>query len=181
MLRFPITTHRTRSVPAPLLALLLALALAALLGPAGASAGQSSRMGSTSTAKTKNVAKKAANSTLGETILTNLKGRTLYSLSVEKKGKFTCVGACLSTWHPLLVPAGTKPLGPVTLSTVTRPEDKIQVTYKGLPLYTFAGDTAAGQANGEGIKDVGTWHAAEVSKISQEPAPHPEPENPYPY
>lgn len=33
------------------------------------------------------------------------------------------------------------------------------MTYKGMPLYTFAEDTAPGQAKGQGIKDVGTWNA----------------------
>ena len=51
----------------------------------------------------------------------------------------------------------------VTLGTVTRPEDKIQVTYKGLPLYTFTADKKRGQVKGDGLKDVGTWHPASVS------------------
>ena len=96
---------------------------------------------------------------LHKTVLTNLKGLTLYSLSVEKNGKFICTGACTHTWFPLLVARGTTPKGPVKLGTVKRPEGKIQVTFKGLPLYTFDGDSAKGQAKGEGFKDVGTWHA----------------------
>jgi predicted lipoprotein with Yx(FWY)xxD motif len=150
---------------------LLAAVLIVLLAPAGASAGQS----------TKVVAKQAQNATLGKTILTTTKGRTLYSLSAETKGRFICTGTCLSTWHPLLVPAGTKPKGPVSLGTIERPEGKTQVTYKGLPLYSFDGDTKAGDANGEGIKDVGTWHAAATSKAVPQPQPQPQPEPTYPY
>lgn len=96
---------------------------------------------------------------LHKTVLTNTKGLTLYSLSVEKNGKFICTGSCTSTWIPLQVAAGTTPKGPVKLGTIKRPEGKIQVTFKGLPLYTFDGDSKKGQANGEGFKDVGTWHA----------------------
>jgi predicted lipoprotein with Yx(FWY)xxD motif len=107
----------------------------------------------------KTVVGEAQAPSLHKTVLTNTKGLTLYSLSVEKNGKFICTGSCTSTWLPLLVSAGTKPKGPVTLGTIKRPEGKIQVTFKGLPLYTFNGDSAKGQANGEGIKDVGTWHA----------------------
>jgi len=34
-----------------------------------------------------------------------------------------------------------------------------QVTYGQWPLYTFSGDTGAGQANGQGIKSFGgVWH-----------------------
>jgi hypothetical protein len=36
----------------------------------------------------------------------------------------------------------------------------MQVTADGAPLYYFSGDSAAGQANGEGIKNFGgTWYA----------------------
>jgi predicted lipoprotein with Yx(FWY)xxD motif len=131
----------------------------------------------------KRVAAKAENATLGKTVLTTTSGRTLYSLSVEKNGKFICTASCLSVWHPLMVPTGVHPTGPVKLGTVERPEGGTQVTYKGRPLYRFGGDTKAGQANGEGIKDVGTWHAASPPQKAAEPAPQPQPqpENPYPY
>ncbi|HEX8753591.1 MAG TPA: hypothetical protein VF731_09265 [Solirubrobacterales bacterium] len=128
------------------------------------------------------VAKEAPNEALGKTVLTTMGGRTLYSLSVEKHGRFVCTGSCLRDWHPLTVRAGTKPTGPVKVGTVKRPDGRTQVTYKGRPLYSFAGDTRSGQANGEGIKDVGTWHAAVVpSAPSSEPQPEPSPTpNPYP-
>ncbi len=131
------------------------------------------------TQPTKRVAKEAENASLGRTILTTTKGKTLYSLSVEKHGKFTCTGGCLATWKPLTVPAGTKPTGPVKLGTVKRPEGKTQVTYKGLPLYSFMGDSKPGEANGEGLKDVGTWHAAAVGAVSSQPPPAAEPQYPY--
>ncbi len=150
--------------------LALTLLLAAICPPQGLAAKSSKR-----------VAAEAANSTLGKTILTTTKGRTLYSLSVEKNGRFVCTRSCLSVWHPLLVPAGIHPTGPVKLGTIERPEGGTQVTYKGRPLYRFSGDAKAGQANGEGIEDVGTWHAASLPQKAAEPAPQPQPENPYPY
>ena len=112
--------------------------------------------------KTMTVAKTERAASLGRTVLANTKGFTLYSLSVEPNGKFICTGTCLSIWHPLTVAAGVTPKGPVALGTVKRPEGTTQVTYKGLPLYTFNGDKAPGQTKGEGIHDVGTWHAATV-------------------
>jgi predicted lipoprotein with Yx(FWY)xxD motif len=150
--------------------LVLALVVAAIAASAVAQSGGSKR-----------VAKEAENATLGKTVLTSTKGRTLYSLSVEKNGKFICTGSCLSVWHPLTVPAGVKPTGPVKLGTIERPEGGTQVTYKGRPLYRFGSDTKAGDANGEGIKDVGTWHAATPPQPNAEPAPQPTPENPYGY
>src|SRR6478609_7355530 len=148
---------------------LFAAALVALLVPAFAAGAPSSKV----------VAKQAENASLGSVVLTTTKGRTLYSLSAETKGRFICTGACVSTWHPLLVPAGVKPTGPVKLGTIKRPEGKTQVTFKGRPLYSFAGDAKAGDANGEGIKDVGTWHAAAISKLASTPEPQPAP-NPNP-
>jgi predicted lipoprotein with Yx(FWY)xxD motif len=129
----------------------------------------------------KRVVAEAESPTLGKTVLTTTKGRTLYSLSVERNGKFICTASCLSVWHPLMVPAGVRPTGPVKLSTIERPEGGTQVTYTGRPLYRFGGDSKAEQANGEGIKDVGTWHAASPPRKATEPAPQPQPENPYPY
>jgi predicted lipoprotein with Yx(FWY)xxD motif len=97
----------------------------------------------------------------GSSLLTTTGGRTLYSLSVERHGRFVCTMAsgCLEVWHPLTVAPGVMPKGPVVLGTVKRPEGQLQVTYKGRPLYTFSGDKKPGQVKGEGLKDVGTWHA----------------------
>jgi predicted lipoprotein with Yx(FWY)xxD motif len=155
---------------------LSAAALLALTSSATAGAAQT----------TKKVAKQAQNATLGKTILTTTKGRTLYSLSAENNGKFICTASCLSTWHPLLVPAGVKPKGPVKLGTIERPEGKTQVTFKGRPLYSFAGDSKPGDVNGESIKDVGTWRAAAIAKVPPAPQPQPQPQPqpeppPYPY
>jgi predicted lipoprotein with Yx(FWY)xxD motif len=139
------TTRRPRGLAA--LALAALLALAAIAAPIALAGGS------------KTVVGEAHAPSLHKVVLTNAKGLTLYSLSVEKKGKFICTGACTRTWFPLLVARGTKPKGPVKLGTVKRPEGKIQVTFRGLPLYTFDGDSAKGQAKGEGFRDVGTWHA----------------------
>lgn len=166
-------TLRRPSLRPSIVGMLLAFALLIAVGAPQVLAAKSS----------KRVAGEAENATLGKTVLTTTKGRTLYSLSVEKNGKFICTTSCLSVWHPLMVPAGVHPTGPVKLGTIKRPEGGTQVTYKGLPLYRFGGDTKVGQANGEGIKDVGTWHAASPPRKAAEPAPQPQPqpENPYPY
>jgi len=143
--RFRAKSRQARTLTA--LALAAVLAMAAVVAPTAPARGG------------KTVVGEAHAPSLHKTVLTNTKGLTLYSLSVEKNGRFICTGSCTSTWRPLVVAAGTKPMGPVKLGTVRRPEGKIQVTFKGRPLYTFNGDHAKGQANGEGFKDVGTWHA----------------------
>ena len=87
-----------------------------------------------------------------------------HPLQAERRegGKFICTAAsgCTSIWTPLTVAAGVIRKGPVKLGTIRRPEGTVQVTYKGHPLYTFASDKKPGQTKGEGIKDVGTWHAS---------------------
>jgi len=90
---------------------------------------------------------------------------TLYQLSAEQNGKFICTSAaCLQVWHPLTAPSASTPSGSVgSLGTVKRPDGTEQVTYKGIPLYTFAQDKEAGEANGQGIKDVGTWSTVTVA------------------
>ena len=105
----------------------------------------------------------------GRTILTTASGHTLYSLSVEKNGKFICTksSGCLAIWHPLLVPHGATPKGPVKLGTVERPDGGMQVTFRGRPLYSFAADKKPGQVKGDGLKDVGTWHPVAISKHKQ--------------
>jgi predicted lipoprotein with Yx(FWY)xxD motif len=123
--------------------------------PAQPAAATSAGSGSSALVKT------ASNAKLGTTVLVDAQGMTLYDLSGEQNGKFICSNAqCVHTWPPLTVKGGAKPSGAVALGTVKRPDGTEQVTYKGMPLYTFAHDTAAGQANGQGFKDVGTWSAA---------------------
>jgi len=110
---------------------------------------------------TKRVVGEAHNRTLGKTVLVADNGLTLYTLSAEKHGAFICKGSCLKDWRPLVVARGVKPVGPVPLGTVKRPDNGMrQVTFEGRPLYTFDEDSKKGDANGEGFKDVGTWHAA---------------------
>jgi predicted lipoprotein with Yx(FWY)xxD motif len=109
--------------------------------------------------------------TLGATILVNSRGRSLYSLSVERHGKFICTNmSCLSLWRPLTVAKGVKPTGVAGLGTVKRPGGKLQVAYHGAPLYTFAQDTKRGDVKGNGFKDVGVWRVVAVSKSHSAPA-----------
>lgn len=152
-------------------ALAASLALAAC-GGSSYSAGTSSKSNAaaattvaSSSASSGAVVKTAANSTLAATVLTDSSGMTLYRLSGEQAGRFICTGAgCLQIWHPLTAPATGAPSGGVgSLGTVKRPDGSEQVTYHGMPLYTFASDQQPGDAKGQRLKDVGTWNAVTVS------------------
>jgi len=125
------------------------------------------------------------NASLGKKIVVDTHGRTLYALSPETVRHLLCKShACFEFWPPLLVHAANVKLtaGPGVsgrLGVLRRSGGKFQVTLRGLPLYRFSGDKAAGQANGEGIKTFGgTWHA--VAATTNHPASPPSPA-PMPY
>jgi predicted lipoprotein with Yx(FWY)xxD motif len=107
------------------------------------------------------IVKSARNTALGKTILVTTKGRTLYTLSAETRGRFICTTKfCLSLWTPLTVARGTTPTGAQLLATIKRPDGRTQVTYRSRPLYTFNQDRKPGDVKGNGFKDVGIWLAA---------------------
>jgi predicted lipoprotein with Yx(FWY)xxD motif len=107
------------------------------------------------------IVKTARNAKLHHTVLVNREGRTLYALSAERRGRFICTDReCLGFWTPLTVRRGARPRETVrSPATIRRPDGKTQVAYRGRPLYSFYADSRKGDANGEGFKDVGTWHA----------------------
>jgi predicted lipoprotein with Yx(FWY)xxD motif len=115
-------------------------------------------------AATVKVVSTARNAQLHKTILVTRTGLTLYSLSVERHGKFICTGGCLAFWKPLTVKQGQKPAGIPGLGTVRRPDKRIQVAYRGAPLYTFVQDHKRGDIKGNGIRDVGVWHPVAVAR-----------------
>ena len=128
---------------------------------------------SASSAASKSVVEVTKNAKLHTSILVTRKGMTLYSLSAETHGRFICTDkVCLSLWKPLVVPRGTKPTGTAKLATIRRPDGRTQVTYRGLPLYSFNEDRKPGDVKGNGFKDVGTWRVATTAKAAA-PAPPP--------
>lgn len=94
------------------------------------------------------------------TVVTDSNGMTLYRYDKDEPSpsKWTCKGACVKTWIPVIVPESVQTSGVAKslLGTVHR-DGQPQLTLAGWPLYRYVGDTAAGQANGQG-KD-GAWHA----------------------
>jgi predicted lipoprotein with Yx(FWY)xxD motif len=156
-----------RSIAKSLLpALGASLTLAACGGSSygtGSTSSSSSSSSSGQTGAATGLVKTASNATLGATVLTNAQGLTLYSLSGEQGGRFLCSNsACTQLWHPLSATGATAPSGVSSLGTIARPDGTRQVTYKGMPLYTFAQDQQTGQVKGQGFKDVGTWSAVTV-------------------
>jgi predicted lipoprotein with Yx(FWY)xxD motif len=96
------------------------------------------------------------NKTWGAT-LTLKDGHTLYRLTKDSTNKSVCTGKCATIWVPVLLATGQKtPVGSGVshLGSFTRADGTHQVTYEGIPLYTFTGDKKAGALTGN-IKD--TW------------------------
>jgi len=98
-----------------------------------------------------------ARSPLGR-ILVDSKGITLYDFPPDKGTTSVCYGACAALWPPLTTHA--KPTaGPgvraALLGTTKRKDGKLQVTYKGHPLYYFVTDRKPGQTTGQGLNQFG--------------------------
>ncbi len=92
------------------------------------------------------------------TVLVGGTGRTLYGFTDDKDGTSTCVAACAAAWPPLTV-SGPLPAGldPAVFSVDARPDGSSQLKAGKWPLYYFAGDGKAGEANGQGSKE--KWFA----------------------
>ena len=100
----------------------------------------------------------------GTAVLTNSSGKTLYWFAPDTSTTSKCSGSCATYWPPVTGPvtAGSGVTG--TLGTITRSDGTTQATYDGHPLYTYVGDTAAGQAKGNGLNlSGGLWYEMTVS------------------
>lgn len=91
------------------------------------------------------------------TILVDADGNTIYFFDNDEKGVSNCTGDCLTNWPPVAVD-GTPEAGDgvdATLGTLDHPGGQPQLTVNGFPAYYFAGDSAAGDTNGQGVG--GIW------------------------
>ena len=150
-----------------LLALLAVAAAAAVLAACSSSSPSSSTTNGGSTGSSSPTA--AAGGSLktatigGATVLTSSKGFTLYSFAPDTPTTSNCNGACAQAWPPVKGPA-TAPGVTGTFSTIKRADGSVQATFDGHPLYTFVGDTAPGQAKGNGLNAAGgLWHEITTS------------------
>jgi predicted lipoprotein with Yx(FWY)xxD motif len=97
-------------------------------------------------------------------VVVDAQGFTLYRFTAEAQGRPVCAGACAKTWPPATV---TKDDGlPDHVATVDRPDGGgLQLTYDGHPLYRYAGDHSADDANGEGVG--GQWYVVKAGGESE--------------
>jgi predicted lipoprotein with Yx(FWY)xxD motif len=107
----------------------------------------------------KKTLKTVNNATFGS-VITDGDGRTLYFFSIDANGSSGCSGGCETAWPVFLADDVTNVpgLAAADVATITRADGKKQTTYKGWPLYYFAGDTAPLDVKGDASG--GTWFVA---------------------
>jgi predicted lipoprotein with Yx(FWY)xxD motif len=153
----------TKRIPA--LAVGLVLLTAPLLAACGSSTNNTaSASGSGSTTQSSSAAtvRTASVSGLGR-ILVGPGGRTIYLFQRDTGPTSTCSGACLAQWPAVTTHDATHAAGGASagkLGVTKRSDGTMQVTYAGHPLYYYAGDSSAGDANGQGLDAYGAkWYA----------------------
>jgi predicted lipoprotein with Yx(FWY)xxD motif len=94
-------------------------------------------------------------------VLARTNGQVVYVYDKDSKGGSpTCTGSCASTWTPVLGKPAASPADtlPGTLGTVSTANGAKQITYNGLPLYSYKGAKVfATTGNG------GDWHVIKLS------------------
>jgi predicted lipoprotein with Yx(FWY)xxD motif len=97
--------------------------------------------------------------------LVSATGMTLYTFDKDTtENSSACTADCLGNWPALTIEDGTavsvgEGLDVEDFTTFTRADDgTFQVAYYAKPLYMFAGDSAPGDTNGDGV--AGVWHLA---------------------
>ena len=106
-------------------------------------------------------------------ILVDGSGRTVYLFAADIASASNCYGDCASVWPPLMAKGtldGGAGINQSLLSTTTRREGTLEVTYNGHPLYYFVSDKQAGDTTGQAISSFGAvWYvvSAAGSKVEK--------------
>ncbi|HTD36230.1 MAG TPA: hypothetical protein VK669_01855 [Candidatus Limnocylindrales bacterium] len=138
---------------------LLAVSLAACGGGGSTGAGYSAPTGGpTQPPSTSPLTTASINGSAG---FVNANQRTVYVFDADlgTPNASTCTGGCAGAWPPVTVAPGTSLPAPWT--SFQRTDGSMQLAYKTRALYTYSGDVAAGQFNGDGVNAFGgLWHVA---------------------
>jgi predicted lipoprotein with Yx(FWY)xxD motif len=139
----------------------VAVALLALAGcGSSTSGGNASSAGSASagSSSASDAVLSTASSALG-TVVVDSSGRTVYVFDKDTpgSGKSVCSGDCLAKWPAVTADSDSPSVDGVKgdVGTITRDDGSKQVTLAGMPLYLYAGDSHAGEVNGQAV--LGIW------------------------
>ncbi|HEX9206402.1 MAG TPA: hypothetical protein VF853_10810 [Candidatus Deferrimicrobiaceae bacterium] len=108
--------------------------------------------------------KKATKDGVG-TYLTDAKGMTLYWFKKDSPGTSACAGPCVEKWPIYFrekVAAGDGLKGE-DFGTITRGDGKKQTTFRGYPIYYWAGDKEPGDTKGQGLNNV--WYVIDPANF----------------
>jgi predicted lipoprotein with Yx(FWY)xxD motif len=114
---------------------------------------------------------------LGETVVVDSRGLTLYELRPETAEHLLCKkgNGCFQIWRPVTVGSPKTKLtaarGVTGKLRLLHRNGIFQITLAGHPLYHFAGDQSKkGAANGQGLHSFhGTWHVVATSQATTNP------------
>ena len=84
--------------------------------------------------------------------------RALYAFTRDPRGRSACTGECAAKWPPYVVRGrvGAGPgIRPSLIGTTRRGDGRLQVLYRGRPLYFYAQDKASGDTKGQNVG--GIW------------------------
>jgi predicted lipoprotein with Yx(FWY)xxD motif len=76
-------------------------------------------------------------------ILGDGRGQAVYLFDRERRGRSACYGACAKAWPPVLAkgtPVARRGARSRLLGTTRRRDGRVQLTYRGQPLYYYVGD-----------------------------------------
>jgi predicted lipoprotein with Yx(FWY)xxD motif len=100
-------------------------------------------------------------------LLVDGSGRTVYLFEADRTPASTCYSACASIWPPLIAktaPTAGRQAAKTQLGTIKRRDGQTQVTYRGHPLYYYAGDQKPGATAGQGLNQFGAkWYVVAPS------------------
>ena len=89
-------------------------------------------------------------------ILAHPSGLSLYVFDLDSEGVSNCSGTCAEKWPPFIVSDAEKGLLSPPFSSFTRQNGLNQVSFNGLPVYTYFLDRVAKDIKGDGVG--GVWH-----------------------
>jgi predicted lipoprotein with Yx(FWY)xxD motif len=97
-----------------------------------------------------------ASTDLGD-VLVDADGMTVYVFTADTEGVSTCTEGCADTWPAVTADSAELPEGldAAIFSVAEAPDGSFQLVANNQPLYTFSGDAAPGDTNGQGVG--GVW------------------------
>jgi predicted lipoprotein with Yx(FWY)xxD motif len=125
------------------ISLVTAIAAAVLAAAPGCGdSGSASARPEPSSAASRGALLKVVSSKFGK-VIADSKGEALYLFTKDGRGASQCYSDCAAAWPPFLTkgkPRAGKGIAAARLGTTRRSDGKLQVTYRGQPLYYYVHD-----------------------------------------